>query len=209
MTGDEGVVKYDLRYTPSPLPEGADLDGLLRWFRVCRTQGLIGRDPMRYGGFAYGNISARAPRGFVISATQTGGDAALSTARLAWVQDFDVAANSLRAGGPARPSSEAMSHGQVYRALPRVNAVIHVHSPALWHAAADLGLPVTPFDAAYGTPAMASAVNRVLGDADGGRAGAFAMGGHEDGIVAYGVDFDAAGGRLLELLRHTGSGDWD
>ena len=46
-----------------------------------------------------------------------------------------------------------------------------------------LGMPVTPPSAAYGTPAMATAVEALLlaaGQADG----LFSMGGHEDGIVA-------------------------
>ena len=133
MTEAEGVIKYRLDYAPSALPDGADLDGLMRWFRRCRERQLIGRDATRYDGFAYGNISVRAQRGFVISGTQTGGEHALGPDQLAWVVDFDIAQNRLRAGGPARPSSEAMSHGQVYRALPHAGAVIHVHSPRLWH----------------------------------------------------------------------------
>lgn len=199
MSDAEGVVKYTLDYRASALPGDTDLDGLFRWFLRCRQRGLIGRDPARYDGYAFGNISVRAPRGFVISATQSGGEPALSAERLAWVEDFDIAANRLRAGGPARPSSEAMTHGQVYRALPAVGAVIHVHSPQLWRHAARLGIPVTPPSAAYGTPAMATAVERLL-RADTRPAGLFAMGGHEDGIVAYAATVDAAGRHLVAAL---------
>jgi hypothetical protein len=206
MQDVEGVIKYQLDYVPSPLPADADLDGLARWFLRCRERELIGRDPARYGGYAYGNISVRTQRGFVISGTQTGGSPELGRNQLAWVVDFDVAANRLRAGGPAAPSSEAMSHGQVYRALAHAGAVIHVHSPMLWRRAADLGLASTPPTAAYGTAAMAAAVETLL-LADLNRdAGVFAMGGHEDGIVAYGRDLDTAGQLLIETLDRAHAG---
>ncbi len=199
VSDTEGVVKYTLDYRASALPGDADIDGLFDWFSRCRQRRLIGRDPERYDGYAYGNISVRAARGFVISATQSGGEPALAADRLAWVEDFDIAANRLRAGGPARPSSEAMTHGQVYRALPAVGAVIHVHSPLLWRLATRLGIPVTPPSAAYGTPAMATAVERLL-RADTTPTGLFAMGGHEDGVVAYAATIDAAGRHLFTAL---------
>lgn len=199
MSEAEGVIKYRLTHHPSPLPEGAEITGLLDWFERCRARDLIGQDPARYDGYAYGNISVRAPRGFVISGTQTGGTRRLREDQLAWVESFDQDTNELIAGGPVRPSSEAMTHGQVYRALPDVGAVIHVHSPWLWEAATVLGLPATPKSAPYGTQAMAKAVDRLL-RAPGGAQGIFAMGGHQDGVVAYGRDMDDAGQLLLATL---------
>lgn len=201
----EGVVKYLLDYRPSPLPANLDLQPLRDWFQRCRERGLIGRDPTRYDGLAYGNISVRAGDGFVISATQTGGEPELSPDRLAWVSAFDPGANRLNAGGPAPPSSEAMTHGQIYRALPRVGGVIHVHSPVLWRAADRLSIPATPVDVAYGTPAMADAVDRLLRAVPECPAGLLSMGGHEDGIVAYGSDLDAAGAALLDALARAGA----
>jgi len=200
MTETEGVIKYRLAYAPGELPPGADLDDLFRWFRRCRAEGLIGRDPARYDGIAYGNISRRLAHGFVISGTQTGGKAALSKRDLAWVTACDAAGNRLEASGPARPSSEAMTHAQVYQTLAGVNAVIHAHSPLIWRNAALLRLPTTAASAAYGTPAMAAEVARLLtaGLAEG--SGLFVMGGHEDGVVAYGQDMDSAGDLLFTTL---------
>ena len=57
---------------------------------------------------------------------------------------------------------------------------------------------MTPPDAAYGTPAMVTAVDRLLRATPS--QGLFAMGGHEDGIVAYGTDLDAAGAQLVDAL---------
>ena len=198
MTKSEGVIQYRLDHRAGPLPADADYAGLFRWFKRCRERDLLGRDPQRYGGHAYGNISARCGEGFLISGTQTGGKMALSEDDLAYVEAFDPAANELRSRGPARPSSEAMTHGEIYRALPAVAAVIHVHTPVIWTQAARLGLPATPPDAEYGTPEMAAAVARLLEARP--EAGVISMAGHEDGIIAYGMDLDAAGDRLLATL---------
>ena len=199
MTETEGVIQYQLTYRPGELPADTPLEALLSWFSTCHQHRLIGRDPALYDGYAYGNISIRCERGFIVSGTQTGGLAQLTPANLAWVSDFDVEQNQLTASGSARPSSEAMTHGQIYRALPTVNAVIHVHSSPLWRHAKTLGLPITPPEIGYGTPAMANAVVHLLTQHDT-NAGVFSMGGHEDGIVAYGPDMNTAGDVLLNAM---------
>jgi ribulose-5-phosphate 4-epimerase/fuculose-1-phosphate aldolase len=194
----EGVVKYRLDQGPGALPPAAQTAALRRWFAICRARGLIGQDSRRYTGLAYGNISQRAAAGFIISGTQTGGLSALDDADLAWVTGFDLAANRVEATGPARPSSEALTHALVYHTLPRVHAVIHVHSPAIWQHAGALGLASTPADAAYGTVAMAQETAALLRRAGASLPGLFVMGGHEDGVVAYGADMDSAGSLLLD-----------
>jgi hypothetical protein len=198
MIQTEGVIQYQLQHRTGELPEQADYSGLFDWFRRCRQRNLLGQDPHRYAGYAYGNISVRSTEGFVISGTQTGGKSSLEKKDLAWVRVFDSQANCLTSQGPAKPSSEAMSHGEVYQAASRINAVIHVHSPEIWRNAPVLGLPVTDPAAGYGTPAMAAEVRRILHAAP--TAGVLAMGGHEDGIIAYAATMDAAGQLLLDAL---------
>ena len=198
MAQTEGIIQYRLEYLPGGLPPGFNPDPLLAAFARCRKSGLIGQDPGRCAGFAYGNISQRAKPGFVISGTQTGGLRQLSPSQLAWVIAFDTAQNTLRATGPARPSSEAMSHGEVYRAAPGVDAVIHVHSPELWRDAGRLGLPITDPAAGYGTPAMAREVHHLL--AAEPDEGLIAMGGHEDGMIAYAAGMERATRLLFDAL---------
>lgn len=195
----EGVIRYLLDFRPGKLPPDADTARLCHWFGRCRELGLIGRDPVLYDGYAYGNISLRVSGGFVISGTQTGGHAVLTRQDLAWVQEIDPVHNRLRATGPARPSSEAMTHGQIYQALPGANAVIHAHSAPIWRRANALGLPLTAPEAGYGTPEMAEEVRRLLVSTTSD-SGVFAMGGHEDGVVSYAKDMDTAGRLMLELL---------
>lgn len=202
MTDSEGVVKYELVHTPGPLPAEVDPAALFDAFVQCRGRGLIGHDPNRYDGAAYGNLSLRAPTGFVISATQTGARGALGPDDLAWVTAAEPGHDRIHATGPAHPSSEAMTHAEIYRSRPDVGAVIHVHSPTIWQHAAELDLPLTDPDAAYGTPAMAAAFARLLPDLPAGRPGLIVMGGHTDGVVAFGTDMAAALGRLLATLDH-------
>ena len=202
----EGVIKFELRHDSGPLPPDGGLDAIRRWFGICRALDLIGRDPARYEGAAYGNISRRAGTGFLITGTQTGGQETLAPDDIAWVREIDVARNRVVSQGPARPSSESLTHGQVYALAPRAGFVIHVHSPLLWRRAGALGLPATAPEAAYGTPAMAREVERLLGQASGGEAGAFSMGGHEDGIVVFGPSPEQAGLRLLRLYRRACEG---
>ena len=197
----EGVIKFELRHRPGPLPPGGGTDAIRQWFGICRALDLIGRDPARYQGAAYGNISQRAETGFLITSTQTGGQETLAPDDIAWVREADVAANRIVSQGPARPSSESLTHGQIYALAPRAGFVIHVHSPLLWRRAGGLGLPATAPDAAYGTPAMAREVERLLDQTSDNEAGAFGMGGHQDGIVVFGPTPEQAGLRLLRLYR--------
>nr|WP_293645674.1 hypothetical protein [Thiolapillus sp.] len=90
-----------------------------------------------------------------------------------------------------------MTHGAVYQALPRTGAVFHVHSPIIWRQARALDLPETDPSIEYGTPEMAEAVIILLRN---NPAGVFCMGGHEDGIIAWGESTTEAGCRLLASL---------
>jgi ribulose-5-phosphate 4-epimerase/fuculose-1-phosphate aldolase len=198
MTEVEGVIQYRLDARDGDLPADADYEGLLDWFTRCRARELLGQDPRRYGGYAYGNISVRATPGFVVSGTQTGGRAALTCNELAWVLAFDSAANRITAQGPAHPSSEAMTHAAVYHARADVGGAIHAHSPEIWQQAAALGLPVTAVDAANGTPALAAEVERALRAMPA--SGVLSLGGHEDGIIAFGRTIAEAGETLLTAL---------
>jgi len=197
----DGVIKFELTHLPGELPGHADATAIHHWFAICRALNLIGRDPLRYEGAAYGNISQRFEHGFLVTGTQTGGRDALTLDDIGWVSACDIASNRVSSQGPARPSSESLTHAQVYRELPEINFVIHVHSPRIWQRGATLDLPSTPPQAAYGTPEMAQEVQRLLQEKACREQGVFSMGGHEDGIVVFAETPAIAGLRLLRLYR--------
>jgi L-ribulose-5-phosphate 4-epimerase len=86
-----------------------------------------------------------------------------------------------------------------------VNAVIHVHDEALWEAS--LGrVPTTPADVAYGTPAMAREIARLLVTREYAERGVAAMAGHEGGLLATGATLERGADRILAYRDSIASG---
>jgi ribulose-5-phosphate 4-epimerase/fuculose-1-phosphate aldolase len=210
VTAVEGVVKFVCGHTRAPLAESGlvRLPPLLAWRRILWRLGLIGRDPARYGGAAFGNVSARVPpfpgergaRRFVITCTQTGHLESAGAESMAVVETYDAERNAVTSRGPCEPSSEALTHGAIYDVDPRIRCVLHVHAPSLWRAAERLRLPCTPGHVPYGTPEMAFAVARLYRATDLATTRVLAMLGHEDGVVSFGRDEEEAGVALISAL---------
>lgn len=208
----EGVVRFEASHESRPLEErvfGDTARVLSAWRGLLAGIGVLGRDPSRYEGLGYGNVSARVGpfgdvargrRRFLVSGSQTGGLAHLTLREYALVESWDVEGNRVASAGLVPPSSESLTHAALYDASPALRVVLHVHAPELWRHARALGLPVTHPDAANGTPAMALEARRLY------REGAFAatrvaaMGGHEDGVLAIGGSAEEAGTALVAQL---------
>jgi ribulose-5-phosphate 4-epimerase/fuculose-1-phosphate aldolase len=118
----------------------------------------------------------------------------------ALVTGSDPLKNTLEAEGAIKPSSEAMTHAVIYRLLPDVQAVIHVHSPDIWQKADLLGLPQTAADVLYGTPEMAAEMQRLITSGMGDWH-TISMAGHEDGVITWGRTLDEAASELTGLFR--------
>ena len=95
-------------------------------------------------------------------------------------------------------SSEALTHAAIYALDPDIRAVVHVHDADLWHALIDR-VPTTSRDISYGTPEMAREFQRLYEDTDFRVRGIAVMGGHDEGIVAFGSDISQAAERILHL----------
>ena len=206
----EGVIRFDLRFSAAA-PLAVDLGDLNRWRGILRRHGLIGQEPGRYGGYGFGNVSQRlAPftadcgnRVFVISGTQTAGLEQLDNRHYALVSGWDIGRNRVIASGPVKPSSESLTHAMIYDLDDTLRAVLHVHSPHIWNAAAELDIPITNSSAEYGTAAMAAEVRRLFEQTTVRQTGIFAMGGHEDGVVSFARDVEQAGQVLLNALNES------
>lgn len=203
MTSREGVIKFDLDFRIGPAPERELLGELEAWRQIFRQLALLGRDQARYEGFGFGNLSRRCPPDqpegiFIISGTQTGGLDRLTPEHYVFVLECDPAHNRVRASGPGRPSSEALSHAVLYQANPDIHWVMHLHSPHIYTAAENLRLPVTNPTAPYGSPEMAAEISRLAPSA--GWPGLLVMGGHEDGILAFGPTAAATGSLVVRTL---------
>jgi len=200
----EGVIRFDLTFTKALSPPASDVAGLVHWHKKLHALELIGQDPARYDGYAYGNLSCRHESGgFIISASQTGGKTELDAGDFCRVTSWDIDKNSVIAEGPQPPSSESLTHAMLYRLDPDIAVVFHVHAPKIWRNAEKLGLAITASDIPYGTPGMAHEVARLFGSAETGQMSAFSMGGHEDGIISFAASFERAGNILLDLAERS------
>jgi len=214
MTEQEGVIKFQLEFTPAPaLPADALLE-ITAWRKMLYLTQLIGQTPERYDGYGFGNISRRLPpisaveneeapsneRCFVISGTQTGHMADLLPEHYAVVLAYYPERNLIVGEGPIRPSSESLTHGMVYDMDATAEWVMHAHSPHIWHHAHALNIPMTDGRVAYGSPEMAGEVQRLFQETDVSERKIFGMEGHGDGIVTFGCSAEEAGFVLLNAL---------
>jgi hypothetical protein len=203
MKSVKKIIKFSVELNRRPSVDPAQVRPLCGWRNILWRLGVIGSSPERYHGLGYGNISIRhpdEPSSFIISGSQTGAAAELGADDFVVVDDYEVAANWVRARGLINPSSEALTHAQVYHCLPWAGAVIHGHCPELWRHGDELGLPSTGPTADYGSVALAEEIAELCGRVPEGSAGLFTMAGHEDGVVSFGRDISAAGLVLLDAL---------
>lgn len=203
MGSREGVVKYSLDHknesclTPSMV---ASING---WRNILYRLQLIGQDAERYMGYGFGNISMRATLSsgiFIISGTQTGRLPFLNASEYSLVTAFDPGTNSISSSGEIKPSSEALTHGQLYRLDDHIGSVVHVHSPEIWRMAESLELPLTSGAVSYGTPEMALEVEALFSTTAVCEKKIFVMAGHEDGVVSFGHDVHEACIIMIETL---------
>lgn len=207
----EGLIRFQADHRTAALDpqlHGVVARRLIAWRDRLVRAGVVGRDPNRYGGVGFGNLSGRLPpflgppgaRSFLVTGTQTGGRPFLTLADLCVVTRYDPECNWVESFGLVGPSSESMTHGVLYDADPTICFVFHGHSPAIWEQARALGLPATEPAAGYGTPAVCREVQRLLWDPEVFRGRVLVMGGHRDGILAFGETAEEAGGALLDVL---------
>ena len=207
----EGYIKFEMEHRDCELPPRrfGELAGrLIAWREIMALTGLIGQEPSRYEGAGYGNLSARVGppsaalgrRSFLITGTQTSGEPAIDLNDFAVVESYDYRNNRVESYGPTNPSSEAMTHGAAYDLGPHIRAVFHAHSPVLWKCARKLKIPISDASAPYGTPMMAEEVRRLYRSSVLPERQILAMGGHEDGIIAFGRSPEEAGQTLLTWL---------
>ncbi len=191
---DEGYIKYRAERCEGEVPYTDALRNLNMVRTTLFNMGLIG---IYDNGIGYGNLSIRTEgNAFVISGSATGGAMILKPEQFALVESFDLAQNSVQSVGMIDASSESMSHGAVYEALPAVQAVIHIHSRELFDFMLKGDYHRTDAAIAFGTPELATAIVELV-TAQPEPAGIFATAGHDEGIIAYGRDLD----EVYELIE--------
>ncbi len=192
---DEGYIKFNAEWIKAPARAWHKIRALNEWRQVLYKAGLIGAHP---DGIGYGNISIRdtPAREFVITGSMTGNVPELGPEHFTRVVDYDFPENRLTCRGPIIASSESLTHASFYEASRSIQAVIHVHHAGLWNEYMGK-LPTTSKTVTYGTPEMAYEVISLLRARVGPAKQLVIMGGHEDGVLAYGTSLGQAASTLL------------
>ena len=196
----DGVIKYHVSHTQIATPEFTafnDLEALR-----CRlfALGLIGETP---DGIGYGNLSFRnkGERSFTITATQTGKQPKLKPNEYIRITDYNFDTFTVFSEGEFKPSSEALSHAMIYDIHPDIQAVIHVHSAALWQMMITNNALATT--AEYGTAEMVSEIAALYQSHNPFEHNAFVMKGHENGMITFGRNIKDAERRLYHWIQET------
>jgi len=201
---DEGVIKFNCEWvqTPWSSEDLLKLEPLMTWRDRLHQLQLIGCDPH---GIGYGNISCRLKQfplenasQFLITGTQTGHLTKLPPQGYTAVIAYDLAYNWLRCQGPAKASSESLTHAALYALHPAIQGVVHIHHQALWQWSC-FQIPTTNPEVPYGTPEMAIEIARLFSKAETPH-GILAMAGHPDGLISFGTSIAQAAQIMLDHL---------
>lgn len=190
---DEGYVKFEARWEKGPMPDG--IEELVAVRNKLHAMGLIGEYVAV--GIGYGNVSMRIgdSNRFIVSGTATGNIEVATAEHFCEVKDWSLERNSVSCIGPVAASSESLTHAMLYACDARIGAVLHVHHRGFWEHLLR-SRPSTGAGIAYGTPAMAMEMARLLETPGIWDYPIVAMAGHEEGIVAFGGDLQTIMGIL-------------
>ncbi len=194
---DEGYTKFNCNWIRSePVPEKH-----IKELNILRDKlyflDLIGADE---NGIGFGNISIRFKNNtFIITGAATGRLNKMNESHYVLVNQYDLANNSLICTGPVKASSESLSHAAVYECSPQTNAVIHVHNIGMWENLI-YKVPTTSEDVPYGTPEMANEIKRLFNETPVTVEKILVMGGHREGIIAFGPTLEEAGKILIDKM---------
>lgn len=195
---DEGYIKFDCRWIEAAPVVFEGFQAINHWRNKLHQLGLIGMYPNKVG---FGNISIRDGNTsrFFITGSATGGLENLTENHYTLVTDFNFSGNYLTCRGPIKASSESLTHAAVYLTVPEVKAVIHVHHLKSWQKLLNR-IPTTSSNVAYGTPQMSLEILRLFKETDLKNKRVLAMGGHQEGLISFGIDMEEAGKALLEIV---------
>ena len=190
MNKQEGYIKYSCDWIKKSITISDDqFKELNYWRSKLFEKKLIGVLP---DGIGFGNISIKKnDNKFIISGSATGAFLILEKDHFAHVVKYSISQNSLTCEGRTKASSESLSHAVIYETLPNVKAAIHIHDKKMWESNLDK-IPTTNKTAEYGTPEMALSIKELLSKNDNKESGIVIMGGHRDGIIAFGETLSEA-----------------
>ncbi|HZL10175.1 MAG TPA: class II aldolase/adducin family protein [Prolixibacteraceae bacterium] len=196
----EGYIKFNCNWNQKEIPIPEQLFHTLEEERFLLYElGLIGAFP---DGIGFGNISVRIAesQSFFITGSATGQFAKLNTSHYAVVDGYSFEKNSISCTGLTKASAESLSHAAIYKVLPEVGAVVHIHCLWLWEKLRN-NYPTTSAEIEYGTPEMAHDIERLASEMGKNEEKIIVMGGHREGILAFGRNLNEAATQILHIYN--------
>lgn len=195
----EGYIKYTCNWVKEEVLIPNDLFFSLEKERSRLYElDLIGMYPE---GIGFGNISVRTDGGsFLITGSATGQFVTLNQSHYSMVSESSFEDNSITCRGLTKASAESLTHAAIYRAIPEVGAVVHVHCLWLWEKLLN-HYPTTSGEIEYGTPEMALAVQSLAAEMGMSDENIIIMGGHREGILAFGKNLKEATTQIIEIYN--------
>lgn len=196
----EGYIKFFSVWVKTPPFRFKEFKQLNRLRNQLHKLGLVG---VLKNGIGYGNLSVRVPgtKHFVITGTQTGAISQLKAKHYTRVTAYDIGRNTVLCEGPREASSEAMTHAACYEADSKIRAVVHVHHLGFWKFLKSKKCPTSPRSAAYGTPQMAQAIQKLIKSPPARKKKVIVMGGHEEGLLVFASSIPEAGKILIKFYN--------
>lgn len=195
---DEGYIKFHCHWIQAAPVAADQLKEIIACRDLLYAKGLVGVYP---NGVGFGNVSIRSGKRFIITGSATGQYPALNEQHFSVVVDYDLQQNALTCTGPLKASSESLSHAVIYESSPDINAVIHIHHMSSWQSLMN-EVPTTAPDVTYGTPEMAEEIKRLFRETNVAQEKIVVMGGHEEGIIAFGQTLEEASRILLNHITN-------
>lgn len=194
---ETGSIKFQCDWIRTEPVDERMITEINRWRNILFNHKLIGVYP---NGIGYGNISIRLnDQEFLISGTSTGHLEKLSTNHYSTVTTYNFSENTLTCKGPIKASAESLTHAAVYEMDQHIQAIIHIHNKQIWDKLLNR-IPTTSASVEYGTPQMALEIKKLFSTTNLLEHKILVMGGHEEGIIAFGKDLEEAGNLILQFL---------
>ncbi len=195
----EGYIKFQCNWDQKEIRIPEDLFFSLEKERLRLYKlDLIG---MYSDGIGFGNISVRTVGGsFLITGSATGQFPTLNQSHYSMVSESSFVDNSISCKGLTKASAESLTHAAIYRAIPEVGAVVHVHCLWLWEKLLN-HYPTTSGEIEYGTPEMALAVQSLAAEMGMSDENIIVMGGHQEGILAYGTSLKDTTTQIINIFN--------
>lgn len=198
----EGVIKYQLNHHKTGPLGPYHYSAMLGLREELILDGFLG---VGSDGVPYGNLSRLWTRAFgepifIITATGSSQYRKTDGNHYCMVVNCDLNSFSIDSVGPAPPSSEAHTHYVLYKNLPDVTVVAHIHNLDLWNRlkgkVADTG------ESPYGSRELAEKITRMANhnELEPDR-GILRLSGHTGGLFFYGKNESI----ILELIRSLNS----